>query len=234
MKQPNLRQLLQQRHIKALIFDLDGVVTQTAKVHAQAWKKMFDQYLQQRGKQENKSYQPLDIKTDYPQYIDGIPRYDGVRNFLKSRNIELPEGEPNDKPGTETIAGLGNLKNVYFRKVLKTDGVEVYPDTIQFIKEQRQLGLHTAIISASKNCKDVLQAAGLEQLFETRIDGVVAANRKLPGKPAPDVFLEAARELQMVPEECAVFEDARAGVAAGKAGGFALVIGVNRIGPDEE
>lgn len=219
---------LDARHIRALIFDLDGVITQTATVHASAWKKMFDAYLLQRGKQDGKTYQPLNISTDYPKYIDGIPRYDGVRNFLRSRNITLPEGTPEDAPGTETVAGLGNRKNTYFQKVLQEEGIEAFPDAVEFIRKQHQSGRRTAIISASKNCRAVLKAANLEHLFEVRIDGEVSVRLHLKGKPAPDIFLEAARQLDVKPDEAAIFEDARAGVAAGKAGRFALVVGVNR------
>ncbi len=230
MPVPNsdLNALLTARNIKALIFDLDGVVTKTATVHARAWKKMFDEYLQQRSQKENKTYQPLEIATDYPQFIDGIPRYDGVRNFLRSRQLTLPEGTPEDAPGTETVAGLGNLKNTYFHKVLEEEGVEAFPDTVAFIQQQLQAGRQTAIISASKNCREILRVAGLENLFEVRVDGEVSAELNLKGKPAPDIFLEAARQLQVIPKEAAIFEDARAGVAAGKAGNFGLVVGINR------
>ena len=215
-------------HIRALIFDLDGVITQTATVHASAWKKMFDAYLLQRGKQDGTSYAPLNISTDYPQYIDGIPRYDGVRNFLRSRNIVLPEGSPEDMPGTETVAGLGNQKNTYFRKVLEQEGIAAFPDAVAFIQQQHKAGRRTAIISASKNCRAILQAANLEHYFEVRVDGEVSVELNLKGKPAPDIFLEAARQLGVKPSEAAIFEDARAGVAAGKAGKFALVVGINR------
>jgi beta-phosphoglucomutase family hydrolase len=225
-----LEQLLKERNIKALIFDLDGVITQTAKVHAQAWKRMFDDYLLQRGKQEGKVYAPLHIATDYRQYIDGIPRYDGVRNFLKSRQIVLPEGNPEDAPGMETVAGLGNLKNNYFHELIAQGGVEVYTDTLTFIKRHIALGYRTAVISASKNCKAILAAGGLEELFEVRVDGLISVRLGLKGKPAPDIFIEAARQLGVPPQESAVFEDALAGVEAGRAGGFALVVGINRTG----
>ncbi|WP_299985776.1 HAD family phosphatase [uncultured Pontibacter sp.] len=223
-----LQQLLQDKNIKALILDLDGVITQTARVHAQAWKRMFDSYLKQRGEKEGKRYEPLDIETDYREHIDGIPRYDGVRNFLTSRGITLPEGTPEDEEGEETIGGLGNLKNMYFQELLKQEGVDVYEDTIAWLKRQKQQGMRTAVISASKNCVDVLHAAGIERLFEEHVDGLQSAELGLKGKPAPDIFLEAARRLGIAPEEAAVFEDARKGVKAGKAGGFALVVGIDR------
>ncbi|WP_162053029.1 beta-phosphoglucomutase family hydrolase [Pontibacter pamirensis] len=228
MPPSTLSQLLSERKIKALILDLDGVITQTAKVHAKAWKKMFDDYLLQRGKQEGVVYKPLEIATDYREYIDGIARYDGVRNFLASRNIVLPEGTAADAPGKETVAGLGNLKNNYFQEVIKQDGVQVYNDTVAFLKQKIEQGFRTAVISASKNCQPILAAAGLEELFEVRVDGVMSVELGLKGKPAPDVFTEAARQLGVQPSEAAIFEDALAGVEAGKAGGFALVVGINR------
>ncbi|MCX2739161.1 trehalose-phosphatase [Pontibacter anaerobius] len=234
MSQPHLFDLLELRNIKALIFDLDGVITQTARVHANAWKRMFDAYLLQRGQREDKVYEPLSIATDYRRYIDGIPRYDGVRNFLASRGITLPEGTPEDAPGKETVAGLGNLKNTYFQELLQEGGVDVYPDTVAFAGEMRRRGLRTAVISASKNCQSILAAAGLEKLFEVRVDGIVSAELGLKGKPAPDIFLEAVRRLQVKPEQAAVFEDALAGVEAGKAGGFALVVGLDRTSEANE
>lgn len=224
----SLNQQLRDKQIKALILDLDGVVTQTALVHAQAWKRMFDAYLKKRGESEEKKFEPLDIETDYREHIDGIPRYDGVRNFLQSRGITLPEGTPEDDIGEETVAGLGNLKNMYFQELLKQEGVEVYKDTIAWLEHQRQQGMRTALISASKNCVDVMHAAGIAHLFEEHVDGLQSAHLGLKGKPAPDVFLEAARRLGVQPQEAAVFEDARKGVQAGKAGGFGLVVGINR------
>lgn len=223
-----LDQQLHEKQIKALIFDLDGVVTQTAQVHAQAWKSMFDAYLKNRGEKEGKTYEPLDIRTDYREHIDGIPRYDGVRNFLRSRGITLPEGTPEDDEGEETVAGLGNLKNMYFQELLKQSGVEVFDDTMAWLRHQRQQKMPIAIISASKNCVDVLHAAGIEHLFEAHVDGLQSAQLGLKGKPAPDIFLEAARRLGMPPEQCAVFEDARKGVQAAKAGNFGLVVGIDR------
>ena len=223
----SLDSFLKEKKIRALIFDMDGVVTQTATLHAQAWKKLFDDFLQNRSEKAAKSAVPFRIDTDYPKYIDGIPRLDGIRNFLKSRGISLPEGGPEDSPETETIWGLGNRKNRYFQELIKQK-VEVFPDAIAWIKLKRAAGYRVAIISASKNCQAILRAAGIEDLFQVRVDGVVAEELHLPGKPAPDVFLEAARQLGVKPEDTAIFEDARLGVKAGRAGGFALVVGVNR------
>ncbi|RIJ41895.1 HAD family hydrolase [Pontibacter oryzae] len=234
MPDPDLLQALTDKGIKALIFDLDGVVTQTARIHAQAWKRTFDAYLQAKGDQNGIKYNPLSIETDYRRYIDGIPRHDGVRNFLASRGISLPAGTPADKAGTETIAGLGNQKNVYFQEVIKQQGVEVYADTVAFIEHMREKGFLTAVISASKNCQVILAAAGIEDLFAVRVDGVVAEALGLKGKPAPDVFLEAARQLNVEPYSTAIFEDALSGVEAGKAGKFSLVVGINRSNVSEE
>jgi beta-phosphoglucomutase family hydrolase len=230
----SINSLIEDKKVKGLILDLDGVITQTATVHAKAWKCMFDNYLGKRGEQEGKAYEPLNIITDYRQYIDGIPRYDGVRNYLTSRGILLPEGTLADEPGKETIAGLGNLKNIYFNKLLQEEGVKVYADTISWLKQQIQQKKCTAVISASKNCKAILAAAGLNDLFDIRVDGILAEELNLKGKPAPDIFLEAANRLHIQPREAAVFEDAIAGVDAGKAGGFGLVVGVDRTGAANE
>ncbi|MBC5991343.1 beta-phosphoglucomutase family hydrolase [Pontibacter cellulosilyticus] len=232
--QESIDQLLAERGIQALILDLDGVITQTAQVHAQAWKKMFDAYLAKRAAKDGKTFQPLEIETDYRQYIDGIPRYDGVRNFLASRGIIIPEGKPDDEAGKETVAGLGNLKNAYFQELLQQGGVKVYADTVAWLEQQRKRGLRTAVISASKNCKAILEAARIEHLFDVRVDGVEAIKLHLKGKPAPDIFLKAAELLTVTPGKAAIFEDALAGVEAGKAGNFALVVGVDRTGDASE
>ncbi|TXK46403.1 beta-phosphoglucomutase family hydrolase [Pontibacter qinzhouensis] len=214
--------------MKALILDMDGVITNTAVVHAEAWKKMTDLFLKKRGEKDGKSYKPFDVVEDYRSYVDGMPRYDGVRNFLESRGITIPEGEAADDDGKETIIGLGNLKNLYFQELLKQNGVVVFEDTLAWVKAYKKNGLKTAVISSSKNCFDIIRRGGLEQLFEARVDGLVSGELKLKGKPEPDIFLEAAKRLGVKPEETAIFEDAWAGVAAGKAGNFALVVGINR------
>ncbi len=213
---------------QGLIFDLDGVITKTAKVHAKAWKKMIDQFLEEYEKNEGKEYQPLDISTDYPKYIDGIPRYDGVREFLKSRDINIPEGEPSDSPDKNTIHGLGNRKNDMFKETLQESDVEVYEDTVKMLKKWRSQGMKTAVISSSKNCKPVLEAVNLLQMFDVRVDGVVSEEIGLAGKPEPDIFLEAAKRLELHPEECVVFEDAIAGVSAASRGSIGLTVGVVR------
>ncbi len=215
---------------KAAILDLDGVVTQTAKVHARAWKEMFDQYLKDRPG----NYDPLDIEADYRQYIDGKPRYDGVRSFLKSRGIQLPEGRPENSPEQETVCGLGNRKNDLFRKVVRRDGVEIYQDTVDWLKRWKNHGLRTGIISSSKNCKFILEEAELLYLFDIRVDGLVARELDIAGKPAPDIFLYAASKLGIAPSNAVVFEDAISGVQAGQAGNFGLVVGVSRNGNEQE
>jgi beta-phosphoglucomutase family hydrolase len=217
----------------ACLFDLDGVLTQTAKVHAAAWKEMFDAYLEERAKRTGERFVPFDPVADYDQYVDGKPRYDGVRSFLASRGIELPEGAPNDPPSAETVHGLGNRKNELVLALLKRDGVEAYEGSVRYVQAVRADGLHTAVVSASANCKDVLEAARIANLFEVRIDGIVVEQRHLRGKPAPDTFLDAAKELGVQPAEAAVFEDALAGVEAGRAGRFGFVVGVDRTGQRE-
>jgi beta-phosphoglucomutase family hydrolase len=215
--------------IRALLFDMDGVLTQTATVHAAAWKEMFDAYLERAGVGP-----PFDADRDYGEYVDGKPRADGVRSFLESRGIRLPEGEPDDPPETETVAGLGNRKNEIVLRLIREGGVEPYAGSVKYVQAARSAGLRRAVVSSSTNCRDVLVAAGIEDLFEVRIDGVVAEREHLRGKPAPDTFLAGARAFGAEPEEAAVFEDALAGVAAGRAGGFGLVVGVDRVGQANE
>jgi beta-phosphoglucomutase family hydrolase len=212
--------------IIACLFDLDGVLTQTAKIHAAAWKELFDTFLRTRAKQSGESFRPFDIATDYPRYVDGKLREDGVRSFLASRGITLPEGAPDDPPTVETVFGLGRRKNEYFLKQVRQHGVEVYEGSVRFVEAARAAGLRRAVVSASKNCREVLAAAGIEHLFEVRIDGVVAAEEGLAGKPAPDIFLAAAARLAVDPIRCAVFEDSVAGIEAGRAGSFGWVVGV--------
>ncbi|MFI6435961.1 beta-phosphoglucomutase family hydrolase [Streptomyces sp. NPDC050759] len=212
--------------IKACLFDLDGVVTRTAVVHAAAWKEMFDAFLRER---EGEDFRPFD-DHDYDEYVDGLPRADGVRTFLASRGIELPDGDPDDPPGAETVHGLGNRKNALVLEKIRTEGVEAYDDTLTYIRAARAQGLRTAIVSSSANCRDVLRAIDAEDLFDVRVDGVVAAERHLPGKPHPDTFLAAAHDLGLDAPRSAVFEDALAGMDAGRAGGFGYVVGLDRVG----
>jgi trehalose 6-phosphate phosphatase len=213
---------------RAVILDLDGVITQTAQLHAHAWKKMFDEYLQKRSSQQQEPFKPMDIEADYAKHIDGIPRYEGVRNFLQSRNINLPEGSLDDAPSKETICGLGNRKNEIFRDLIKNENVQVYDDTIEQIKHWKKAGIKVAVISASKNCTTILKATKLLDLFDAKIDGLDAEEKHLQGKPEPDIFITAARQLGARPMQSVVVEDAQMGVYAGNAGGFALVVGVDR------
>lgn len=210
--------------IEALIFDLDGVITQTRKTHKKAWKEMFDNFFKEYGKRQK----PMS-EYDYLEYIDGKPRYQGVKSFLNSRDISLPYGDPSDEPGFDTICALGNIKNDLFNKVLDRDGVQIYEDALESLKKWKQLGIKTAIVSSSKNCKKIIEVAGIEDLFDTRVDGVISQEIGLKGKPDPDIFTEAAKNLDANPAKSVVFEDAISGVKAGQAGFFGLVIGVNRF-----
>lgn len=216
--------------IRACLFDLDGVLTQTAKVHAAAWKEMFDDFLRQRAAGSGGEFRPFDSHSDYNRFVDGLPRYDGVRTFLRSRQIDLPAGGPDDSPASRTIRGLGNRKNELVLKLIHEKGVEPYEGSVRYAKAAREVGLRRAVVSSSTNCKDVLHAAGIEDLFEVVIDGVVAERQKLKGKPAPDTFLAGARAFGVEPANAAVFEDALGGVEAGHAGAFGMVVGVNRVG----
>ncbi|MFJ8079115.1 beta-phosphoglucomutase family hydrolase [Streptomyces sp. NPDC096205] len=213
--------------IQACLFDLDGVVTKTAAVHAAAWKEMFDAFLRER---EGPAFRPFDAVEEYDEYVDGRPRADGVRTFLAARGIELPEGTPDDPPDAVTVHGLGNRKNVLLLEKIRTGGVEAYDGTLRYIEAARAAGLRTAIVSSSANCRDVLRAIGAEHLFDVRVDGVVAAERGLPGKPHPDTFLAAARDLGLEAKQAAVFEDALAGMDAGRSGDFGYVVGIDRVG----
>jgi beta-phosphoglucomutase family hydrolase len=216
--------------IKACLFDMDGVVTRTAAVHAEAWKEMFDEFLRDWSAKNGTEFVPFDSVKDYDEYVDGKPRLDGTQSFLESRSISLPLGSPSDPPGTHTVHGLSNRKNDLVLKVLARDGVEAYEGSIRYINAARSAGLRTAIVSSSANTVQVLEAAEISGLFDTRVDAQVAHERGLRGKPAPDTFLEAARMLSVPATEAAVFEDALAGAAAGHAGGFGFVIGVDRVG----
>ena len=215
------------------LFDLDGVLTQTARVHGAAWKQTFDIFLKSWADLHDRTFVPFDSDVDYHRYVDGRQRADGVRTFLASRDIVLPEGTPAADPGRETVNGVGNRKNELVLQKIKEGAVEVYPGSVEYLKAARDAGLRRAVVSASANCKDVLEAAGIADLLEARVDGVVARAEGLPGKPAPDTFLYGAKLLGAAPEQCAVFEDAQAGVAAGRAGKFGIVIGVDRVGQAE-
>lgn len=215
--------------ITALLFDLDGVLTQTAVVHDKAWKQTFDAFLQKRAEANGEDFVPFDAAADYNEYVDGKPRYDGVRSFLESRGIELPEGEPDDPATAETVCGLGNRKNELVLELIAEDGVEPYAGSVAFVKAAREVGLRRAVVSASANCKDVLEAAGIADLFEARIDGIVADEQHLKGKPAPDPYLAGARALGVEPAAACVFEDAVSGVESGAAGHFGHVVGVDRV-----
>jgi beta-phosphoglucomutase family hydrolase len=216
--------------IQALLFDLDGVLTQTAKVHAAAWKQMFDEFLTRRAQIAGESLQPFDPVQDYDEYVDGKPRYDGVRSFLAARGIELPEGGPDDPPDAETVHGLGNRKNELVLKLIHDQGVQPYEGSVRYVKAAREAGLPRAVVSSSANAHDVLKAAGILDLFDEVVDGVVAEREHLHGKPAPDTFLRGAKGLGVELAAAAVFEDALAGVQAGRAGGFGFVVGVDRVG----
>jgi beta-phosphoglucomutase family hydrolase len=215
--------------IRGCLFDLDGVLTQTAKVHAAAWKQMFDEYLQCRADREGEAFVPFDAGEDYNEYVDGKPRYDGVRSFLESRGIDLPDGSPDDPPSAETVDGLGNRKNELVLELIQRDGVDAYEGSIRYVEAARDAGLRRAVVSSSTNCRDVLEAAGMLDLFEEIVDGNVAREERLKGKPAPDTFLAGARKLGLEAAEAVVFEDAVAGVEAGRAGAFGFVVGVDRV-----
>ena len=218
------------RRILACLFDMDGVLTRTAELHAAAWKQMFDDYLSGRAAREGGEFVPFDEVKDYDNFVDGRPRLDGTREFLRSRGIELSEGSPDDPPGKDTVYGLSNRKNELVQQMIAERGVAVYPGSVRFLREVRRRSLATAVVSSSANTAEVLRAAGLEDMFDATIDGVVAEREGLKGKPAPDTYLAAARRLGVDPKVAAVFEDALAGVEAGRAGGFGLVVGVDRVG----
>ena len=216
--------------IRGCLFDLDGVITKTATVHDAAWQEMFDSFLRERSRQAGEPFVPFDPVADYENYVDGKPRADGTRSFLQSRGINLPEGDPDDPPTAQTVHGLSNRKNEILLRRIHTDGVEAYPGSVRYVGAARDAGLRRAVVSSSANCRDVLAAAHVEDLFEAAIDGLVAEREHLRGKPAPDTFLAGARVLRLEPGEAAVFEDALAGVAAGRAGQFGFVVGVDRVG----
>jgi beta-phosphoglucomutase family hydrolase len=216
--------------VSACLFDLDGVLTDTASVHAAAWKEMFDGYLRERSEQLGEPFVPFDLARDYPAYVDGKRRPDGTRSFLASRDIVLPEGTPDDPADAETVNGLGTRKNNLVHKHIATDGVTVFPGTVEYLEAVQAAGLRIAVVSSSANTEEVLRVTGLARFVETRIDAQVAISRHLKGKPAPDTFLAGAAEFGVGPDQAVVFEDAIVGVEAGRAGAFALVVGVDRIG----
>ena len=217
----------------AVVFDLDGVVTQTSLVHAAAWKALFDSYLRTRAAHEGLELRPFDEKSDYRLYVDGKPRYDGVHDFLASRDIELPWGAPSDPPEAPTVCGLGNRKNVFFNAAVAEHGIKSYPSTVALIGRLREAGVRVGLMSSSKNTAMILDVAGLTDLFEVRVDGLAGEEMGLPGKPDPAMYLETARRLGVAPARAVVVEDALSGVEAGHRGGFALVIGVDRLGQAE-
>lgn len=217
-------------HIRACLFDLDGVLTDTASVHKKAWQAMFDDFLRTRADRTGEPFVPFDVGADYLQYVDGKKREDGVRSFLASRGIELPEGDRDDSTDAQTVFGLGNRKNEMFHRVLRSDGVTVFEGSRRYLQAVARAGLGVAVVSSSANTEEVLEVTGLDKFVQHRVDGVVLREENLPGKPAPDSFLRAARLLGIEPSQGAVFEDALAGVAAGRAGNFGYVVGVDRVG----
>ena len=218
----------------AVLFDLDGVITNTAEVHAACWKKMFDEYLQTRATQKGEGFRPFDLVTDYRLYVDGKPRFDGVRDFLTSRGIQLPEGSPDDSPQAETVRGRGNRKNDLVSEIIEEIGVQPYEGSVKFVHQLRRKGFKIAVVTSSENCTAVLKSAKLDTFFEVRVDGNMIQTQQLAGKPAPDTFLMAAKLLEVEPKRAVVIEDAISGVQAGCNGNFGLVIGVARQGNTEE
>ncbi len=221
--------VLSAERFDAVLFDMDGVLTETARLHAEAWRRTFDDLLRLRAETGGERLELFDIEDDYGRYVDGKPRYDGVRSFLASRGIELAEGDPTDPPTADTVAGVGNRKNELVVELIETEGVRAFPGSVRLVEDLRHRGIRTAVVSSSTSSGVVLQTAGIDHLFDTQVDGIVAEEFSLPGKPAPDTFLFAARSLQVAPERAAVVEDALAGVEAGRAGGFGLVVGVDRL-----
>jgi beta-phosphoglucomutase family hydrolase len=220
--------------ITACLFDLDGVLTQTLALHSAAWAHVFDTYLAARSARRNEPFVPFDPVADYGEYVDGKQRRDGVRSFLASRHIDLPEGAPDDPLDAETVAGLGNRKHELVVAMLEQQGVTAYPGSVRYLEAVRAAGLRCAVVSSSTNCLELLRGAGIDHLVEARVDADDARQRDLRGKPAPDTFLAAAELLHVRPQNAAVFEDSRAGVEAGRAGEFGLVVGVDRVGHAEE
>ncbi|HLI55040.1 MAG TPA: beta-phosphoglucomutase family hydrolase [Acidimicrobiales bacterium] len=220
--------------VRGCLFDMDGVLTRTAEVHAAAWKQTFDEFLRYWSTRTGIRARPFDAHDDYDRYVDGRSRADGTRGFLASRDIRLPEGDPDDPPGSPTVSGLSNRKNDILLEKLATDGVRVFDDAVEYVKAVRAAALPCAVVSASANTEQVLRAAGISDLFDSRVDGLLARKRHLQGKPAPDMYLAGAEALGLPPEGAAVFEDALAGVEAGRAGGFGFVVGVDRVGQGDD
>ena len=220
--------------ITACLFDLDGVLTDTARVHNGAWKETFDGFLRERAEATGEPFVPFDPGPDYDRFVDGKKREDGVRSFLASRGVELPEGSYDDEPGAPTVHGVGNRKNQLLLAIIERDGVEVYEGSRRYLEAAREAGLRRAVVSSSANTAQVLEVTGLAPLIELRVDGVTARERGLPGKPAPDTFLAAAADLGVEPSQAVVFEDALAGAEAGRAGDFGYVVGVDRVGQADE
>jgi beta-phosphoglucomutase family hydrolase len=233
-RQPQTESAITRDQYDAVLLDLDGVITDTASVHAACWKQMFDEYLQKRATQRGEAFRPFDLATDYRLYVDGKPRFDGVRDFLTSRGIQLPEGTPTDPPQAETVGGLGNRKNDLVNKIIEDIGVEPYEGSVKLIRQLRHHGFKIAVVTSSQNCAAVLRAAKLDAFFEVRVDGNTILAEHLAGKPAPDTFLMAAKLLGVVPSRAVVIEDALSGVEAGCNGNFGLVIGVARKDNAEE
>ncbi len=219
--------------VRACLFDLDGVLTDTASVHKTAWKTMFDSYLQDRAKRNGEKFVPFDVTADYQTYVDGKKREDGVRSFLDSRGITLPEGGPDDGPSAETVQGLGNRKNEQFQQAIHDDGVKVFEGSRQYLEAVSAAGLAVAVVSSSSNTREVLKVTALDKFVQHRVDGVTMREQHIEGKPAPDSFLRAAELLDVTPADAAVFEDALAGVEAGRRGDFGCVVGVDRVGQSE-
>ena len=227
-------QVITREQYDAVLFDLDGVITDTASLHAACWKKMFDAYLQTRAAQKSEVFRSFDVATDYRLYVDGKPRFDGVRDFLTSRGIQLPEGTPDDPPQAETVCGLGNRKNDLINEVIEDIGVKAYKGSVKLINRLHHQGFKIAVVTSSQNCTTVLRAAELDGFFDVQVDGNTIEEQHLAGKPAPDTFLTAAKLLAVDPRRAVVIEDAISGVQAGANGHFGLVIGVARKGNAEE
>ena len=234
MQQTTCRDMITRDRYDAVLLDLDGVITDTASLHATCWKRMFDAYLEKRALQRGEVFRSFDITTDYQFYVDGKPRFDGVRDFLKSRDIKLREGTPDDPPQAETVSGLGNRKNELLNKLIEDVGVQPYAGSVELIHQLRRRGFKIAVVTSSENCAVVLKSAGLDDVFDARVDGNTIHSRRLAGKPAPDTFLMGAKLLEVEPARAVVIEDAISGVEAGSAGNFGLVIGVARKGNADE